>query len=80
MLLGIRDQKVTGDDDIPGDVLKLLGEDGVRRVTHLIKTYMKLESGPKISLKLQRVKSCTIQRPSHNQSYFNYRKYSSEDT
>ena len=80
MLLGMRDQKVTGDDHIPGDVLKLLGEDGVRRVTQLIKTYMKLENVSKISLKLQRVKSYTIQRLSHNQSYFNYRKYSSEGT
>jgi len=82
MLLGMRDQKVIGDYDVPGElrVLRLLGEDGVRRVTQLIKTYMKLESGPKISPKLQRVKSHKIQRPSYNQSYCNYRKYSSEDT
>ena len=80
MLLGMRDQKVTGTDEVPGDVLKRLGEDGVRRVTQLIKTYVKRESGPKISLKLQRVKSYIIQRLLHNQAYFNYRKYSSEDT
>jgi len=80
MLLGMRDQKVTGADEVPGYVLKRLGEYGVRRVTQLIKTHMKLESGTKISLKLQRVKRYIIQRPLHNQSYFNYRKYSSEDT
>jgi hypothetical protein len=32
----IRDKKATGDDDVPGDVLKLLGEDGLRLVTQLI--------------------------------------------
>jgi hypothetical protein len=29
-------KKVTGDDDVPGDVLKLLGEDGLKLMTHLI--------------------------------------------
>jgi hypothetical protein len=32
----MRDKKTTGDDDVPGDVLKLLGEDGLRLVTQLI--------------------------------------------
>jgi hypothetical protein len=32
----MRDKKATRDDDIPGDVLKLLGEDGVRLLTQLI--------------------------------------------
>ena len=35
------------DDDITGDVLKLLGEDGIRLITQRT-TYMKLESGPGI--------------------------------
>jgi len=48
----MRDKKVTG-DDVPGDVLKLLGKDGVRIVTQLSTTRMTLESGPRISLKLQ---------------------------
>jgi hypothetical protein len=29
-------EKATGDDDAPGDVLKLLGEDGVKLMTQLI--------------------------------------------
>ena len=29
----MRDKKTIGDDDVPGDVLKLLGEDGLRLVT-----------------------------------------------
>jgi hypothetical protein len=32
----MRDKKATGDDDVPGDVLKLLGEDGLRLKTQLI--------------------------------------------
>jgi hypothetical protein len=32
----MRDKKVTGDDDVPGDVLKLLGEDGLKLITQLI--------------------------------------------
>jgi sorting nexin-29 len=30
------DKKATGDDDVPGDVLKLLGEDGLRLMTQMI--------------------------------------------
>jgi hypothetical protein len=32
----MRDKKATGDDDVPGDVLKLLGEDGLKLMTQLI--------------------------------------------
>jgi hypothetical protein len=32
----MRDKKATGDDDVPGDVLKLLGEDGLRLTTQMI--------------------------------------------
>jgi hypothetical protein len=32
----IRDKRATGDDDVPGDVLKFLGEDGLRLMTQLI--------------------------------------------
>jgi hypothetical protein len=32
----MRDKKATGDDDVPGDVLKLLGEGGLRITTQLI--------------------------------------------
>jgi hypothetical protein len=48
-------KKATGDGDIPGDVLKLLGDDSLRLMKQLINNvqYMKLESGPRISLKLQ---------------------------
>jgi hypothetical protein len=32
----MRDKKATGDDDVPGDVLKLLGDDGLRLMTQRI--------------------------------------------
>jgi hypothetical protein len=32
----IRGKNATGDDDVPGDVLKLLGEDGLKLMAHLI--------------------------------------------
>ena len=49
----MRNRKATGDDDIPGDVLKLLGEGGLKILTKIINTYMKLRSDPRMSQKLQ---------------------------
>jgi hypothetical protein len=49
----MRAKKNTGDDDVPGDVLKLLEEDGLRIMKQLIATYVKLESVSRISLNLQ---------------------------
>ena len=46
----MKNRKATGDDDVPGDVLKLLGEGGLKILTKLIK---KLESDPRTSEKLQ---------------------------
>jgi len=34
----MRNRKATGDDDVPGDVLKLLGEGGLKILTDLINT------------------------------------------
>jgi hypothetical protein len=49
----MRDKNATEDDEVPGDVPKRLGEDGIRIITQRSTTYMKLEGGPRISLKLQ---------------------------
>jgi hypothetical protein len=46
-------KKATGDDDVPGDVIKLLGEGGLKIMTKLINTIYEMESGPRTSLKLQ---------------------------
>jgi hypothetical protein len=43
----IRNKKATG-DDVPGDVLKLLGEGGLKIMTKLT-LFMKLESDPRTS-------------------------------
>jgi hypothetical protein len=32
----MRNKKATGDDDVPGDVLKLLGESGLKIMNHKI--------------------------------------------
>jgi hypothetical protein len=48
----MRNKKATGEDDVPGDVLKLLGEGGLKITTKLA-PYVKLESGPRTSRKLQ---------------------------
>jgi hypothetical protein len=48
------DNKATkDDDDAHGDVLRLLGENGLRLMTNWSTTYMKMERGPRISVKLQ---------------------------
>jgi hypothetical protein len=44
----MRDKKATGDDGVPGDVLKLSAVDGLRLTTETIKNI-----GPRISFKLQ---------------------------
>jgi len=37
----------TGDDGVPGDVLKLLGKDGLRSMTHLFKNIYETGERPK---------------------------------
>jgi hypothetical protein len=73
----MRDKKVTGDDDLPGDVLKLLGEGGLRLMTQLIKTIYETGEWPKdfnevtiIALKKKPkatkfIDHCTISRIAH---------------
>jgi hypothetical protein len=43
----MRNQKATGDDDVPGDVLKLLGEGGLKIMTKLINTIYETGEWPK---------------------------------
>jgi hypothetical protein len=38
---------VTGDDDVPGDVLKLLGEGGLKILTKIINTIYEIGEWPK---------------------------------
>jgi hypothetical protein len=49
----MRDENATGDDDVPGDVLRLLGEDGLKLMTQLINRIYVTGECPDISLKLQ---------------------------
>jgi len=41
----MRDKKATGDNNVPADVLKLLGEDGHRIVTQLINNIQSVPGG-----------------------------------
>ena len=43
----MRNRKATGDDDVPGDVLKLLGEGGLKVLTKLINTIYETGKWPK---------------------------------
>jgi hypothetical protein len=43
----MRNKKTTGDDDVPGDVLKLLGESGLKIMTKLIYTVYEDGEWPK---------------------------------
>ena len=43
----MRNKKATGDDDVPGDVLQLLGEGGLKIFTKLINTIHETGQWPK---------------------------------
>ena len=43
----MRNKKATGDDDVPGDVLKLLGEGGLKILTKLFNTIYETGQWPK---------------------------------
>jgi transcriptional regulator of NAD metabolism len=49
----IRDKKAKGYDDVPGDILKLLGEDGLRIMKQLITNISETGECPRISLQSQ---------------------------
>ena len=43
----MKKKKATGDDDVPGDVIKLLGEGGLKIMTKLINTIYEIGEWPK---------------------------------
>ena len=43
----MRNKKATGDDDVPGDVLNILGEDGLKIMIKLINTIYETGQWPK---------------------------------
>ena len=49
----MRNKKATGDIDVLGDVLKLLGEGGLKIMKKLFNTIYETGSGPRNSRKLQ---------------------------
>jgi len=49
----MREKKTVGDDDVPGNVLKLLGEGGLRIMTQRILNIYEPGCDPGMSVKLQ---------------------------
>jgi hypothetical protein len=49
----MKDKKATGDNDVPEDILKMLGEDGLSIVTKLITKLYETGEWPKDLLKLK---------------------------
>ena len=75
----------TGDDDVPGDVLKLFGEGGLKILTKLINTIYETGQWPKdftevTMIALKKKTNYKMQRILHNQPYFTYSKDNSKDT
>jgi len=69
----MKNKKAT-EDDVPGDVLKVLGECGLKILTKLINTIYETEEWPKgftevTMIALKKKTSYKMQRPSHNQPY-----------
>ena len=73
----MRNRKATGDDYVPGDVLKLLGEGGLKIMKKLINTIYESGEWPK---DFTEVTSYKIQRPTHNQPYCTHSKDNGKDT
>jgi len=75
----MRNKKAVGDDDVPGDVLKFLGECGLKIMTELINTIYETGEWPTdftevTMIVLKKKTSYKMQRPSHNQPYCTYSK------
>ena len=80
-----RDKEAVRDDNISGDVLRILGEDGLR-MTQSINSLYETGGGRRMSsLKYScclaaGAKSCKMQRPSHSLPDRTYSRGSSENT
>jgi hypothetical protein len=83
---GMRNKKATGDEDVPGDVLKLMREGGLKIMKKLINSIYEtwrvaqgLHGSYNDCLK-EEATSYKMPRPSHNQPYRTYSEDSSKDT
>ena len=82
----MRDKNATDDDDdVSGEALKLLEEDGLKIRTQLINNVHETEGSPQdftdVTMKaLKKPKSHTIKQQSHNQPHCMYSKNNSKDT
>ena len=68
----MRNRKAIGDDDVPGNMLKLLGEGGLKILNKLINTIYETGEWPEDFTKVTMIALKKMQRPSHNQPYCTY--------
>jgi hypothetical protein len=84
----MRNKKATGDGDVAGDVLKLMGKGVLKIMMKLIKTIYETREWPKdftevtmITLKMKpQATKCSDHRTIYNQPYRTYSEDSSKDT
>ena len=67
----MKNKKVTGDDDVPGDALKLFGEGGLKIMTKLINTIYETGEWPK---DFTEVTMITLKKKSQATKCSNHRK------
>ena len=78
----MKDKNVTEDDDVPGDTLKLLEEDGLELRTQLINNIHETGRWPQdftdvTMIALKKSKTYKMQQPSHIQPHYTNRKNNS---
>jgi hypothetical protein len=79
-IMKMRNKKATGDDDVPGDVLKLLGEGGLKIMTKLINTIYETGEWPKDFTEVTMIALKKMPQATRCSDHCTYSKDSSKDT
>ena len=76
----MRDKEATGDDDVPVDVLEMLGEDGVRLLTYLINSIYETGEWPRDFIEVAMIALKKRLKATECNDHCTYSKDSSEGT
>jgi hypothetical protein len=76
----VRDKEATGDDDVPGDVLEVLGKDGVGLLTYLINCIYETGEWPKDFIEVTMIALKKRLKATECSDHCTYSKDSSEGT
>jgi hypothetical protein len=84
-MLEMRDKKATGDDNVPADVLRLLGENGLKLMMQLINSIYVTEVAQRFHLDhndflKEEAQSYKMQQPLDDRSRRTYSKDGGENT